>query len=586
MVLDKIPTEILVHIGRSITSEKDLGALVLTSRHMYQNLNAVLYDLNLRRGDVQNSCVTWAALNNSIATIKRARSYGANLDVYDVATEPRLREDWLVKHNGASRRVVPPLHLTVFNGFHHITEYLLDNGATIDMPSIGLCSCRSASFRPPQPAWFPLHSALCHGIEGHVSAEMLIRRGARKEASGCPGLGYRTVTRQPSLSRLVAGLGYLGENNRDNEGWPPLHLASRDGMDEVVAAILELTDTDVMSVVPDMNLSALHCSVAQRNVNTTRMLLEAPGAHVQAVDSGQRTILYSAARGANDGSAAVIISLLVAAGADVDQADENGVTPLYAAASRRFHCDYPNFMAVEALLSHGANPFTYTADHDGMSIFHQLLGPCPSLREVVRSRRAVLLRLVELGVDFDTRCRIGQNIVEAHLESDGTPLFFAAAIARDLECTEILLRAGANPNSSVLERRRGHQEQSILYGLFRHMWDNTYQSAPPLSHAGPIIVLLLRHGSSLESINGEECALGYACRRQRDGVDYTLLDFLLQHATGRNISLEYLESLIAENERQYGRCHREVFADHYDVVRQKLVNFKQRAFGQVTLWQE
>ncbi|KAL7788739.1 ankyrin repeat-containing domain protein [Trichoderma ceciliae] len=579
MVLDKIPPEVLLHIGRCVKSEKDLGSLVRTNRHMYQTLDSMLYDHNLRKGDPQNSCVIWAASNNSMATIKRAHGYGANLDAYDVKTEPRLNMEWHTKSKKLSRKVISPLHAAILKGFHEITQYLLENGATIDMPSVGLCSCHAISFKPLHPAWFPLHSALCHAKEGHVSAEMLIRRGARKEASGCRGLGFRAVKYQPRLVKLVASLGCLRETNRDGAGWPPLHLASGSGMDEVVDVIIKMPDTDMNGVVPVMDFSALHCSVAQRNVNTTKLLLDAPGVDVAALDYRRRTILYSAARGANDGSAPSIIALLVESGIDINQADENGVTPLYAAASRLFCYSYSNFMAVEALLAHGADPFKYQKDHNHWSIYHQLLRSCPNLKEVVHSRRAVLLKLLELGVGFDSRSCTRDEDVGAAYNSDATPLFFAAAHAQDPECTEILLKAGARPDTSVLNRESDEREESFLVGVFRHMWHTPERRcSPPLSQAGEIIAMLLKYGSTLEDVNGEESALEYACQYPKDKMDYALLDFLLENATRNNVSNVHLEKVIANNKLQYKQCRCDMLADHYDVVFHKLIEFKEREF--------
>ncbi|RFU77375.1 ankyrin repeats 3 copies domain-containing [Trichoderma arundinaceum] len=579
MVLDKIPTEILLQIGKATTNEKDLGALVLANRHTYQTLNAVLYEHN-RKGDPKNSCVIWGANHNSLDTIKRAHSYGAKLDVYDARTEPRFKVQWFTKSKKTSRKVYSPLHAAVLKGFHEVTKYLLENGVTVDMPSVGFCGCHSTTFRPRYPAWFPLHTAICHGREGDKSAEMLIHYGARKEASGCQGLAFRAVKYQPSLARTLVNMGFLGDENRDHSGFAPIHRAALCGMAEVVKLILERPDTDVGVVIPSIELSALHCSVEQREVGTTKLLLEAPGINVNAVDCRGRTVLYAAAKGANDGSAPKIIALLVKHGANINQADESGMTPLYAAACRSFVYNYSNFMAVEALLNHGADPFSYQKNPNHWSIFHQLLRSSPNLKEVVRSRRAALTKLIELGVDFDTRSWTRGDDVGADYDSDGTPLFFAAAHAQDPECMKILLEAGARPDTAVLNREVEEYEQSFLAGVFRHMWDTPERRCtPPLSQAGEIIEMLLRHGSRLEDVNGEESALAYACRYPKQKGDYELLDFLLEKATCRNVSIGHLERLIIDNATKIRRVGRGFWTEHYDAVFHRLVAAEERDYG-------
>ncbi|KAL6871413.1 hypothetical protein J3F83DRAFT_735472 [Trichoderma novae-zelandiae] len=45
-------------------------------------------------------------------------------------------------------------------GFHGITRYLLDNGVTVDIPSVCLCNCRAPTSRPTDAGRFPLYTAL------------------------------------------------------------------------------------------------------------------------------------------------------------------------------------------------------------------------------------------------------------------------------------------------------------------------------------------------------------------------------------------------------------------------------------------
>ncbi|KAL7804213.1 ankyrin repeat-containing domain protein [Trichoderma afarasin] len=579
--LDKVPVEILLKIAGFLKSEKDLGALVRSSRCLYITLNGVLYERNVFEAHPEHSCVLWAARNDSLNTIKLAYAHGADLNLYDPRSELRITIVWSKRKKVDARKIFSPLHVSVMKGYHHITRYLLDHGASVDIPSVGLCSCHAMNFRPLFPAWYPLHTALVHAKEGEISSEMLIRHGARKVAAECPGLSFQTISYQPSLARLVADLGGLREGNVDALGYAPLHLASLDGMDDVVEMILENPEANVKVRTLEENSTVLHCAVRQRNLNTTKRLLEVPGVEVETTDAHNRNVVYAAARGYNDGTVASIISLLVERGANINLPDETGVTPLYAAASRILIYDYPNFKAVEALLAHGADPFLYQKNEHGWTIFHQLLRQAPNFGEVVNPRRAALKRLIELGLDFDTCSCTTQDEYGLDFDSDATPLFFAAAQAQDPECTEILLKAGARPNTPVLNRENPEhmQTQSFLAGVFRHLWWETESRgfAPPLSQAGEIVALLLKYGASLEDIDGVESALEFVCRCPEERMDYSHLDFVLKHATRENVSPEHVEGVINGN-RLESSITKGAIADHHRIVAHKLIKFGERLF--------
>lgn len=522
--LDKVPVEILLKIAGFLKSEKDLGALVRSSRRSYITLNGVLYERNVFEAHPKHSCVLWAARNDSLNTIKLAYAHGADLNLYDPRSELRITIVWSKRKKVDARKIFSPLHVSVMKGYHHITRYLLDHGASVDIPSVGLCSCHAMNFRPLFPAWYPLHTALVHAKEGEISSEMLIRHGARKVAAECPGLSFQTISHQPSLARLVADLGGLREGNVDALGYAPLHLASLDGMDDVV-----------------------------------EMILENPEANIQV-----RTL-------------------------EENSTDETGVTPLYAAASRILIYDYPNFKAVEALLAHGADPFLYQKNEHGWTIFHQLLRQAPNFGEVVNPRRAALKRLIELGLEFDTCSCTTQDEYGLDFDSDATPLFFAAAQAQDPECTEILLKAGARPNTPVLNRENPEhmQTQSFLAGVFRHLWWETESRgfAPPLSQAGEIVALLLKYGASLEDVDGVESALEFVCRCPEERMDYSHLDFVLKHATRENVSPEHVEGVINGNRLEFSHTEGAV-ADHHRIVAHKLIKFGEREFPGEILTEE
>ncbi|KAM0254991.1 hypothetical protein ACHAQJ_006219 [Trichoderma viride] len=119
---------------------------------------------------------------------------------------------------------------------------------------------------------------------------------------------------------------------------------------------------------------------------------------------------------------------------DINQVDEKGITPLYAAAARDTSLfKYSDFKAVNQLLDRDDKTYLYESDDNGWTIFHY----------------QALIKLFQLSLDFDARTCTRDEYTGPLYASDATPLFFAAAHAEDVRCLIFLL--GARPNKPVLE---------------------------------------------------------------------------------------------------------------------------------------
>jgi ankyrin repeat protein len=129
---------------------------------------------------------------------------------------------------------------------------------------------------------------------------------------------------------------------------PPLDVFDAAALGET-ARLAELLDGDpslVHARSPD-GFTALHLAAFFGATEAARLLVER-GADIAAVAANPMRVmpLHSAAAGRH----AEIVTLLLAAGAPADEAQQGGYTPLHAAAANG------DAVSTDALLAHGADP--------------------------------------------------------------------------------------------------------------------------------------------------------------------------------------------------------------------------------------
>ncbi|KAL6893254.1 hypothetical protein GGI43DRAFT_175236 [Trichoderma evansii] len=282
------------------------------------------------------------------------------------------------------------------------------------------------------------------------------------------------------------------------------------------------------------------------------------GVDSHRLDAQGRNFMHLVVTGATDNRAARLIPFLVMAGVSINQKDENGVTPLYAAAARNtVFLDHANFAAVEALLACGADPGRYERNEVGWTLFHQLLRPSGNDdKKLETAREKALRRLSGWTLPFDSyTSNPDWDCSGPLLVSDATPLFFAAAHAQDERIVHCLLINGADPTKQVRNKENVdcQKVETILGALFRHWWHTPGRiRSASWDVAKPIIHDLLSFGAILDPVDEEPSALEYACGFPAvpGAEDHELLNFLIRKAQRQNISHEHLQKVIIDGCRR------------------------------------
>ncbi|XP_063225666.1 transient receptor potential channel pyrexia [Bacillus rossius redtenbacheri] len=245
--------------------------------------------------------------------------------------------------NGASVNLAPksysPLHSAAFGNSHRVLKLLLDNGAKVDnIPGKGLGGNLYGS---------PLHSAVkANAID---CVELLVTEGGGINALG-PG-GYTPLHIAADLGhagcmKILLEIAHANPNVKTAEKRASaLHLAAEGGFHECVCMLLEHgAEADVRNI---RGQTPLHLAAKAQSVDCVETLLKVGGCDVNTLDVDKRSPLHAAV--CRTLLAFEVVEVLISWRADVNAQDKYGYTPLHVAALNELA------QCVETLIYHGAD---------------------------------------------------------------------------------------------------------------------------------------------------------------------------------------------------------------------------------------
>ena len=214
-------------------------------------------------------------------------------------------------------------------------------------------------------------------------------------------------------------------NERDLDGWSPLHLAAKHVIDPAVVEALLEAGANIGARGGRHDAAPLHMAAAHATDPAVAMTLLDAGADPNARTKLGMTPLHMAAARATDPAIAMA---LLDAGADIEARADVNATPLHVAMARA-----TDPTVAIALVEAGADP-NARADA-GLTPLHWGVA-------MSTSDPAVAMALVEAGADPNARADGGL-----------TPLHWAAMLATDPAVAMALLEAGADPEARDAEGR-------------------------------------------------------------------------------------------------------------------------------------
>ncbi|KAF4337488.1 CAMK kinase [Fusarium beomiforme] len=418
-----------------------------------------------------------------------------------------------------------PLQSAVLNGHIDVVELLITYGADIEViDGLG--------------GFTPLGCAVSMNYK--AVTELLLNRKANVEAatdSGCTPL--MAAARNGSEDLIILLLEHGADiNATDERGHTPIVWAAESGSAEAVQVLIQ-RGVD-FNAGDSSGLSALRAAQRMDHVVVKQLLLEA-GADI-STSTDNKVVDGSLIEATKHGRTSLLVSLLKLKGADVEERDACGCTPLILAASEG--C----VNIVEVLLDNGANieasnlaaytPLMSAADNGHPSVVSILLERRADVRSHDHEGRTSLALAARKGHTSTVQFLLSRNAPVHWPNYAGETALMVAAQFGHTQVVESLLTYGASIEASdnegctslILAARQGYvyTVRLLLEGEAK-MDRRTIGGQSALIEASKegheaVVELLLEEGAAFETmdIHGET-ALVHAVKRNHEAVVTLLL---------------------------------------------------------------
>jgi len=423
--------------------------------------------------------------------------------------------------NGLGRDGTPALHWAVRFNDQEMVDLLLDAGADIN----GVNRYGQA----------PLHVAL---QSRHLDmVNRLLAAGANVELtdlSGEPPLLLATRLGDPGLVEALLAAGAQVDAPDRNYGLTALMLAVREEYPNLVQRFLEAgANINSQSLAGEVHRWVLPSEVpvgTSQGVGINRSGL--PDRGMRYPITGQMTPLMFATRQGN----LALTRTLVEAGADIEKADANGITPLISAilnhsvvnVNRTGKSDH--LKIAQYLVEQGANVnvqdwYGQTPLWAAVDMRNLEFAVTETTNRVDRETAFTLIEsLLEAGADPNARTRefpperrfIAGTGSNGWVDMTGQTPFLRASIAGDLDVLNLLLEYGADPNITTFD---GTNALMLAAGLTWAVAE-TYDEGPDAL----LETVKLTHelGNDINGVNslGLRAIHGAANRGSNDIIEY------------------------------------------------------------------
>ncbi|KAF4447487.1 hypothetical protein F53441_8971 [Fusarium austroafricanum] len=369
----------------------------------------------------------------------------------------------------------------------------------------------------------PLHRAIVHGYEDVV--RWLLESGARLDTPAFNLCQCRAPIELIKCSKKI---------------WYPLHYAMYHSNSTPILSLL----LDHGALYVTRNFPAIFGAIQRMRPSLVGNILGRDNFRPDYENEFGYTALHAVSLCKDAEIAYEIIHMLVDRGVPLNKQTSDGTVLEMMMENCKFECAL-------VLLQRGAK-VSNNRGHDIIdSLFHEAYeldirmeeekGDYDKAERMYEDRRKLLGVLIERGADVN-------RLTSRGMLPPSRPLFWALVVSKDIECLEMLLDAGARIDNVF---RFDGRVEGILCPFFCYETGYASLRVPgevteyDFEEYGDCLRLLFQRGARIDSKDGDVSALEEACHNAfREGMPWEL-EFMADHATSQNVTVEHVETFMA-----------------------------------------